>query len=82
MSKEATLSKLVLTIGDKVVELTPEQAKELEKILHNLFGEKESNTVYIEKILPRPYWEYRPIYWSYSDTVTNEGSYTLTLSTT
>jgi hypothetical protein len=43
MNKSATVTKITLNIGGKIVELTPEQAKDLEKILHEMFGNTYSD---------------------------------------
>jgi len=48
------IKKIVLEIGDKEIELTPDEAKELKDVLNNLFGEKD--IVYI----PKPYPVYHP----------------------
>ena len=49
------IKKIVLSVGDKEIELTPDEAKELRKILGDLFGEKETTVV------PMPY----PVYPNY-----------------
>jgi len=43
------IKKIVLSVGDKEIELTPDEAKELRKILGDLFGEKETT------VIPVPY---------------------------
>ncbi len=51
------LKKLVIKIGDKELELTPEEAKTLKQVLSDLFEESEK---IVEKIYVQPY-PYFPI---------------------
>jgi len=59
----AKIEKIVLEIGDKKVELSPEEAEELKALLSDLFdGErmKSSPALYsstINAYWPRKYWE-------------------------
>lgn len=53
------LKKIVLQIGEKEIELTPDEAKELKKVLGDLFG--EDKTVFVPNPYPvYPY--YRPYF--------------------
>ena len=53
------IKKIVLDLGKKQVELTPEQAKKLKAALDEMFGERVVREVY-----PNDYWRWYP-YWSY-----------------
>ena len=60
---EVSISKINIKIGKKEVELTPDEAKELQEILNETFGKKETvyipgSPIYIERpyIRPYPYW--------------------------
>ena len=52
---EISISKINIRIGKKEVELTPDEAKELQEILNETFGKKE--IVYI----PSPYPVVQPV---------------------
>ena len=57
MSK-VKVSKIKIDLGnDRILELTAEQAKELQKVLDDLFG-KQTKTIVVEKHYERPYWQY------------------------
>jgi hypothetical protein len=53
------IKKIVLQIGEKEIELSLDEAKELKKILGDLFKEKE--TVYVPS--PYPVYPYFPNIW-------------------
>jgi hypothetical protein len=63
------IEKIVLVIGDKEIKLSVEEAKELSKILKDVFGD---NTPYVQPyaypyVYPQPYypywkWKYEPKY--------------------
>ena len=65
MNKSATVTKITLNIGGKIVELTPEQAKDLEKILHEMFGNTYAT------ILPYPCYYVNWPYWAGTITYNN-----------
>jgi hypothetical protein len=57
---EVSISKICIKIGEKEVELSPDEAKELQEILNDMFGKRE--TVYVPQpypVYPNPYR-----YWS------------------
>jgi phosphatidylethanolamine-binding protein (PEBP) family uncharacterized protein len=65
MSK-VKVSKIKIDLGnDRALELTAEQAKELQKVLDDLFGER-TKTVVVEKHYERPYW-YPYTHWTVSN---------------
>jgi len=54
--KAVELKKLVLKIGEKTIELSPEEAKELKTILAEMFG--ADRTVYVDRWWPSfPHYE-------------------------
>mgnify|MGYP001442225007 CR=1 FL=1 len=63
MSDEVKVERIVIKIGDKKHEFSMEEAKELQKLLNDLLGEKEviyipySQPVYVEphRYIPYPY---------------------------
>ena len=57
---EVSISQINIKIGKKEIELSPDEAKELQQILNETFGEKK--TVFIPQpypVYPNPhrYWE-------------------------
>ena len=60
MSEKVSVSKIVVKMGKKEVELTLEEAKELQELLNDTFGKKE--TVYIPG---SPIYIERPYHWTY-----------------
>jgi len=57
MADKVNVSKIVLNINDKSIELSLEEAEELNKILNGLFKEKV-----VEKYSYVPYYPYYPPY--------------------
>jgi hypothetical protein len=55
------IKKIVITIGDKELHLTPEEAGELKNILNELFG--ENKTVYTPIFVDRYIGTYRQPYY-------------------
>ena len=68
--EKAEIKKIVLDLGDKEVELTPEQAKSLWELLDELYGKvvhPVTYPIYIDRYVPhRPYWYYDHAVWSSS----------------
>lgn len=64
--EEVGISGIILAIGKKEITLTPEEARDLYKALHIMYGEK-IRTEFIPQYVPtpRPWWNY-PIYSSSS----------------
>lgn len=50
MAKQVELRKLVLKIGEKTIELSPDEAKELKTILADMFGGER--TVWLDRWWP------------------------------
>ena len=75
---EVSISKINIKIGKKEVELTPDEAKELQEILNETFGKKER--VYI----PSPYPVVQPVYrpYRYWEVTYGNGTGTVTYSAT
>lgn len=59
--KEVKVTKIVINVGGKEVEFTPEEAKELTKILSDMFGEKDN--IYVPYSVPY-YPPYPHVWWS------------------
>ena len=63
---EISISKIVIKIGKKEIELSPEEAKELQNVLQETLG--KNNTVYIPKpypVYPNPNpYPYHIPYWT------------------
>ena len=75
----AKIEKIVLNIGDKEIDLSLDEAKELKSILNKLFGTKETviwrdRDVYIPR--PYPVWIQRREYpdWSHWDIICTSDS--------
>ena len=51
----AKIDKIVLKIGKQSIELSPEEAKELASILHELYGKKHAGFFPIPYPIPQPY---------------------------
>ncbi len=74
------ISKLNVKIGKKEVSLTIEEAKELQKILNDTFGEQKtvfvpSSSIIIERPVISP-WKYWGVTWT-GDTSENAITYSL-----
>ena len=82
MSEKVQVSKIVVKMGDKEVELSLAEAKELQELLNETFGTKE--TVYIPSqpiYVERPYrWTYPHWYVTYGDNTARGVGGTLTYS--
>lgn len=63
--KQPLISKITIRMGDKDVEMTTEQAKELQGALNELFGKPAEHHTHIHNDYP---WVYRPFRWHF-DTV-------------
>jgi hypothetical protein len=63
MNDKIKVSKIVLKVGDKTVELTLEQAKEMQQILSDLFKDTPLTS-------PAPIYIDRPVYIPYRDNTT------------
>ena len=62
------LTKVVIEVGGKKLEFTPEEAKELKTILSDLFGGERI----VERIIEKDYWHWWQPYittYNYSDRV-------------
>ena len=85
MSKdEVKISKIVVKIGDKELNLSLEEARELQNILENLFASKEIKVIrdieYIPYRVNIPYTPPNPIWWCTTTSASNSAQYTLTIS--
>ena len=71
MAKEVIVSKIVFKMGDVSVELSLEEAKELQKLLNDTLGKQESvfvPTVMSYPVYPRPYpWGYYEVSYDTTD---------------
>jgi hypothetical protein len=79
MKKKIEVTKVVIRIGDKPVELTIDQARELKDALNELLGSKEtvylpSSPVIIDRPYPYPYTPYWTITYGNTGTVTYSAS--------
>ena len=73
-SKQPRIVSIDIDLGDKTVELSLDQAKELHRQLGELFADKAptyipSPPVFIERDRYRPYWNW-PLNWRYQPTTT------------
>jgi hypothetical protein len=59
MSEKAEIKTMNIKIGDLEITVTPKQAKQLHKVLNELFGRK------IEPIIPTPIIIHEPYRWHY-----------------
>ncbi len=82
MSERVEVSKIVVRMGKKEFELSLAEAKELQELLNDTFGKKETvyipgSPIYIERpyIQPYPYWTV-----TYGDTFQLTSGGTLTYS--
>lgn len=57
------LQKVVIEVGGKKLEFSPEEAKELKAILSDLFGGKRV----VERVIERDYWHWWRPYISYNN---------------
>jgi hypothetical protein len=72
MSKKTTkVSKIILTIGEKEIALTPAEVKELKEALDQMYPEQKYSPPVIIERYTRPWWEqpYYPYYCSASGNV-------------
>lgn len=63
-SNGVKISKIELKIGDKTISLSPEEAKELNKMLSDLFG---TNPAIVKEIIYHEHYPLHPwpyVYWS------------------
>lgn len=84
MSEKVEVSKIVVKMGKKEVELSLAEAKELQELLNDTFGKKETvyipgSPIYIERpyIRPYPYWT---VTYGNSSQPTSGGALTYSLS--
>lgn len=67
MSKITKITGIMLKIGEKEIQLTPEEAKDLKRALDEMYPSYPPQPLVIEKHYPR-WWE-RPSYWGWSSTI-------------
>ena len=69
MSKKVKIDKVIIDIAGKELKLSIEQAKELQEILNNTFGEEKvvRYPVYVDRYIP----PYRGPYWTYTTCVSD-----------
>jgi uncharacterized membrane protein len=69
VSESVEIKKIVIKINDTELSLSPDDARELKKILDELIGTKE--TVYV------PSYPHYPIYWYYEQPMTQPYRWTI-----
>jgi hypothetical protein len=69
------ITKITIKVGDKQAELTVQEAKELHRILDEMFKRQDVTYVPVYPTLP-----YYPIYptWTYWTTCTSNGTFNIT----
>jgi len=74
MKNKVEIKKMVFNLGDKEIEITPEQAKKLYDVLGTIYGKKEVTIVEKKEYIPyyapiyieqnKPWWDYNKIIYS------------------
>lgn len=63
MEKKVKVNKIILTIGNKEIELTVDEAKDLHSILGEMFKTPEKDIVYVPYVAPSDPNPYQPYKW-------------------
>jgi hypothetical protein len=73
MSDKTEIKKIVIELEGKELNLTVESAKKLKELLNELFKDRETVYIPIDRYIPRPWhWDRWTIYGSYQGGNTNQ----------